>query len=252
MQYNEQILNNATKANKIDSNHRYLIENGSFTNQLIISLHRELTSFHRNFLSLGLMKYFKNPKLENLFQKRINHIETILDDEKHHRELFKYVHEKILEIDQITSEIKLSSEKEELFLNLNNQFNKYKKDFDQIKEKAYFDMQLLLGTHLELAIRTMDTDLQLIEQTLNGSTLTDIIPDSSLISIKISQPPIQLIESQIFKDLISIRDHLSVIETNMKACQTKAAEEKVLQNLFMIDTVSHHNCHHVLLCSRIF
>jgi len=123
------------------------------------------------------------------------------------------------------NELKLDSNKEEIV----QKFNKYKENFNQIKNQEYFEIQPILGTQLELAIRTLDADLQLLEQILDGKTLTDIIPNTSLITTKTSRQPIQSIESQI----IFIRDNLSIIAMDIKAYQ-----KKIPQNLLRADIVS--------------
>jgi hypothetical protein len=122
------------------------------------------------------------------------------------------------------NELKFDSKKEGFL----QKFNQYKQDFNQIKNQEYLQIQTILGTRLELAIRTLDADLQLIEQIFDGKTLTDLIPSTSLITKKISRQPIQ---SQIHV----IRDNLSTIAMDIKACRN---EEKIPQDLLRIDTVS--------------
>jgi len=211
LQHNEQI-------NTIDYD-QSLIENKLLINQLITYLHNELNLFDKNFLSLIL-----NPKLTNLFQQRIHSIETILQEKKNHQEIFQQVHQQIIEINQMINELKFDSKKEEFL----QKFNQYKQDFNQIKNQEYLQIQTILGTRLELAIRTLDADLQLIEQILDGKTLTDMIPSTSLITTKISRQPIQ-------SKIHGIRDHLSTIAMDIKACRN---EEKIPEDLLRIDTVS--------------
>ncbi len=215
-QWLQQTLQHNKQINAIDNYHndQSFIENELLTNQLIIYFHKELNIFNKN-----------NPKLTNLFQQRINHIENILQEKKNHQEIFQQVHKQIIEIDQMINELKLDSNKEEIL----RKFNKYKENFNQIKNQEYFEIQPILGTQLELAIRTLDADLQLLEQILDGKTLTDIIPNTSLITTKTSRQPIQSIESQI----IFIRDNLSIIAMNIKAYQ-----KKIPQNLLRADIVS--------------
>ncbi|CAF1562507.1 unnamed protein product, partial [Rotaria sp. Silwood1] len=131
------------------------------------------------------------------------------------------------------------SEKQEIFHNLNNQFYKYKNDFNQIQKHEYFAIQPIFRTHLELAIRTLDIDLQLIGQIFNGKTLTDIIPNKPSIIIKTSLQSMTPIELQIDKDITLIRDNLSTIAMNMKNCQTIIHEKKISQDLLRIDMVSY-------------
>ncbi|CAF1508592.1 unnamed protein product, partial [Rotaria sordida] len=126
--------------------------------------------------------------------------------------------QQMTDIEQISLQknFQLNSEKQEIFHNLKNQFHKYKNDFNQIQKYEYFEIQPILRKRLELVIRTFDIDLQLIEQIFNGKTLTDLIPNKPSIIIKTSMQPI---ESQIYNDIISIRDNLSTIAINIKNCQ---------------------------------
>jgi hypothetical protein len=169
----------------------------------------------------------KNPKLIDRFQQRINHIENILQEKKNHQEIIKQVQQQINDLDQMIHEWKIDSKKEEI--------NQYKEDFNQIKKREYFEIQPILGTRLELAIRTLDADLQLIEQTLDGKTLTDINPSASLISKKISRQPI---ESQTHKDITFIRDNLANMAMDIQACRTITSEKKIPADLLQTDTVS--------------
>jgi hypothetical protein len=124
-------------------------------------------------------------------------------------------------------EWKIDSKKEEI--------NQYKEDFRQIKKREYFEIQPILGTRLELAIRTLDADLQLIEETLDGKTLTDINPSASLISKKLSRQPI---ESQTHKDITFIRDNLANMAMDIQAWRTIISEKKIPADLLQTDTVS--------------
>ncbi|CAF5132779.1 unnamed protein product, partial [Rotaria sp. Silwood1] len=135
--------------------------------------------------------------------------------------LIKFAHK------QITNEINIDSEKQEIFHNLNNQFYKYKNYFNQIQKYEYFEIQPIF--------QTLDTDLQLIGQILNGKTLTDIIPNKPSIIIKISLQSVAPIELQIDKDITLILNNLSTIAMNMKNCQTIIHEKKILQDLLRID-----------------
>ncbi|CAF4959362.1 unnamed protein product, partial [Rotaria sp. Silwood1] len=94
-------------------------------------------------------------KLQNFFQQQINQIENVLNDQKYHQELIKSTHK------QITNEINIDSEKQEIFHNLNSQFYKYKNYLNQIQKHEYFEIQPIF--------RTLDIDLQLIGQILNES-----------------------------------------------------------------------------------
>ncbi|CAF3715268.1 unnamed protein product [Rotaria sp. Silwood1] len=148
-------------------------------------------------------------------------IKNVLNDQKYHQELIKSTHK------QITNEINIDSEKQEIFHNLNSQFYKYKNYLNQIQKHEYFEIQPIF--------RTLDIDLQLIGQILNGKTLTDIIPNKPSIIIKTSLQSMTPIELQIHKDITLIHDNLSTIAMNMKNCQTIIHEKKILQDLLRID-----------------
>jgi hypothetical protein len=199
----------------------------SHTNQLIPYLHNELNTFNKDFINS-----FNNPKLISFFQQRINHIENILQEKQNHYKIFQQVQNQIIEIDQMINENEINSEKDQI---LQKKFQKYKEDFNQIRKQEELEIQHRLGTRLELAIRTLNADLQLMEQILQGKMLTDIIPMTSLITTKISR---QSIESQICKDITVIRDNLSTIATNIKARQVEINEKKTPQDLLKTDTVS--------------
>ncbi|CAF2164439.1 unnamed protein product [Rotaria magnacalcarata] len=152
--------------------------------------------------------YDKQDQRENVKQQMNTYsdiiqkeFKNVLNDQKYRQELIKYVHTQIIDIEQITNEINIDSEKQEIFHNLNNQFYKCKNDFNQIQKHEYFEIQPIFRTHLELAIRTLDIDLQLIGQILNSKTLTDIIPNKSSIIIKTSLQSMAPIELQIGKNI---------------------------------------------------
>ena len=202
----------------------------SLTNQLSTYLHNELNIFDKNLISLILNKYFKNQEFTNLFQQRIDHIKTILSEMKDHQEMIKHVHQQIIEIDNI----KTDPDKEEIL----QKYQKYKEEFNQIKDREYTEVQPILGTRLELAIRTLDADLQFIDLILDGKTLLDIIPNTSLITRKVSRQPAVSIESQVHDDITTIRDNLSSIVTEIRAYQPTVNEKTIPQNLLKIDIVS--------------
>jgi hypothetical protein len=181
------------------------------------NLHNELNTFHKDFINS-----LNNPKLIRFFQQQINHIENILQEKQNHQKIFQQVQNQIIEIDQMINENKI----------LQKKFHKYKEDFNQIRKQEDLEIQPIFRTRLELAIRTLNADLQLMEQILQGKMLTDIIPMTSLIATKISR---QSIESQIYKDITIIRDNLSAIATNIKA---QIDEKKTPQDLLNTDTVS--------------
>lgn len=210
-----------------------MIENESLTNQLITYLHHELNIFNKNFISLILNKYFKNLELTNLFQQRINSIKNSLQEMKDHQEMIEQVHQQIIDIDQMINNMKNDSEKEEIL----QKYHQYKEDFNRIKDREYSEVQPILGTRLELAIRTLDTDLQLIEQLLDGKTLTDIMPGTSLITTKSSRQPVPSIESQIYEDVILIRDNLLSVMMDIKAYQSTTSEKTTPQDLLKTDIV---------------
>ncbi|CAF4142758.1 unnamed protein product [Rotaria magnacalcarata] len=160
---------------------------------------RENVKQQMNTYSDIIQKEFKSSTMQDDIIN--NKGENVLNDQKYRQELIKYVHTQIIDIEQITNEINIDSEKQEIFHNLNNQFYKCKNDFNQIQKHEYFEIQPIFRTHLELAIRTLDIDLQLIGQILNSKTLTDIIPNKSSIIIKTSLQSMAPIELQIGKNI---------------------------------------------------
>jgi hypothetical protein len=217
-----------------------MIENESLTNQLNTYLHHELNIFDKNFISLILNKYFKNLEFTNLFQQRLNHIKNILQEMKDHQEILKQIYRQIIEIDQIIDNIKNDRENEEIF----KKYYQYKEEFNQIKDREYAEVQPILGTRLELAIRTLDADLQFIEQILDGKTLTDIMPNISFIATESSRQPVPSIELQIYEDITLIRDNLSSIAMEINNHRSTTSEKTIIQDLLKIDIVNR--------CSLIF
>jgi hypothetical protein len=217
-----------------------MIENESLTNQLNTYLHHELNIFDKNFISLILNKYFKNLEFTNLFQQRLNHIKNILQEMKDHQEILKQIYRQIIEIDQIIDNIKNDRENEEIF----KKYYQYKEEFNQIKNREYAEVQPILRTRLELSIRTLDADLQFIEQILDGKTLTDIMPNISFIATESSRQPVPSIESQIYEDITLIRDNLSSIAMEINNHRSTTSEKTIIQDLLKIDIVNR--------CSLIF
>ncbi|CAF1625727.1 unnamed protein product [Rotaria magnacalcarata] len=206
LQYNKQI-SNAIRNN--DNNYELL------THQLIDYFHNELDLFHKNDLN--------NSKFRSIFQHQLQHIDDLLDEKKNHLVLFKYVRHQILNIGSHVSN------------DLIEQFNKYKNNFNKIQNQEYFNTQPIWTTDLELTIRTLDMNLQFIEQILDGKKLAEIIPDRPSMVIKTSGQSMQPMQSEIYKDLTLLRDNLLAIETNMKNRQTTINEEIIPQDLLKVD-----------------
>ncbi|CAF1497745.1 unnamed protein product [Adineta steineri] len=215
-----------TLMNPIDNPHRSIDENEFHTNQLITYFHNEFDQFSKHISSNSL----NFSKLKTIFQQRINHIENILKEIKNHQDIIQQVDKQTIEIDQMINETKSKFEIE----NLNNKFNKYKEDFIELKQQEDFQIQPILRTQLELAIRTIDTDLYLIEQILEQKTVTDIIPITSLITTNIVQ---QLIPLKTYENITNIRDNLSKIASDIKAYETTLEKERVVHDLLGIDMI---------------
>lgn len=213
LQHNEQL-------HSIDNYH----DDQSFIeNQLITYFHNELNKFDEILPSLN--QHLNNPKLINRLQQRRNSIENILQEKMNHQEILQQIQKQI-------NELTIDCNKEELL----EKFNKTKENFNRIKNQEYFEIQPILGVRLELAIRTLDADLQLIEQILEGKTLEDIIPSGSLITTKIS---LQSNEPQIHQDTIDIRNNLSTIAKDIKVCRAIKNEKKMIsEDLLRTDLVS--------------
>ncbi|CAF1261150.1 unnamed protein product [Adineta steineri] len=215
-----------TLMNSIDNPHQSINENEYHTNQLITYFHNEFEQFSKHITSNSL----NFSKLKTIFQQRINHIENILKEIKNHQNIIQQVDKQIIEIDQMINETKLKFEIE----NLDNKFNKYKEDFIGLKQQEYFQIQPILRTQLELAIRTIDTDLYLIEQILEQKTVTDIIPITSLITTNIVKQPIP---SKTYENITNIRDSLSKIASDIKAYEATLENKRIVHDLLGIDMI---------------
>ncbi|CAF1561008.1 unnamed protein product [Adineta steineri] len=215
-----------TLMNPIDNPHQSMNENEFHTNQLITYFHNEIEQFSKHISSNSL----NFSKLKTIFQQRINHMENILKEIKNHQDIIQQVDKQIIEIDQMINETKSKFEIE----SLNNKFNKYKEDFIELKQQEDFQIQPILRTQLELAIRTIDTDLYLIEQILEQKIITDIIPITSLITTDIVKQPIP---SKTYENITNIRDNLSKIASDIKAYEATLEKERIVHDLLGIDMI---------------
>ena len=196
------------------------------TNQLITYFHNEIDVFEKTLLSPVL-----NEHLNNLFEQRINSIKTILQEKKSHQKIIRDIDQQLIELDQKIDAIKNNPEKEDVLKKL----YQYKEKFNQIKEREDSEIQPILGTRLELAIRTLDADLQMIEQTLDKKPVTDTAPATSLISRKISRQPLQSIESRTLDKMTLIQKNLSDISMDIQDYQKKIDEKNVSEDLLKKD-----------------
>lgn len=198
-------------------------------NQLIGYLHHELQIFDQNFISSILDKYLHRPDLVNHFQQRIQHIKNILQEKKDHEEIIKQIQQQIHDIDQNEH-----SEKE----NILQKYQQYKEDFHRIYERECSEIQPLLGTRLELAIRTLDADLQLTKQILEGKKLADLTPTTFRITRKISQQSFQSLESDSRNHMILIRNNLSKLQAQIQVHPNTTNEQKTSDDLLRRDIVN--------------
>ena len=222
--------NSEIQAICMDSDDPSMIQKEVFINQLIVYLHHEFEIFDRDFLSLVLEKYLHRPEMIHRFQQRIQHIKSILQEKKDHQEIIKQIHH----TDQMIKDLERHPEKEEIL----QKYQHYKEDFRRINERECSEVQPLLGTRLELAIRTLDADLQLIEHTIEGKTLPDLTSSTSRITRKISQQPTQSIESEIHDRIILIRDNLSKLQAQIQVQPSTTDEQQISHNILQRDIVS--------------
>ncbi|UJR31391.1 hypothetical protein I4U23_018885 [Adineta vaga] len=97
------------------------------------------------------------------------------------------------------------------------------------------EIQPLLGTRLELAIRTLDADLQLIEEILDGESTTNLIPTTSLIVTATPRLARQSNESELYQKMTITRHNLSTIAKDIQACRIITNEKHTLQDLLRIE-----------------
>ena len=217
------------------SDEQSIIQKEVLINQLITYFHHEFKIVDQNLISLMLNKYLQKPDWINLFQQRIDQIESILQEKSNHHEIIKHVHQQIYDIDQTIKNLDDHPNKEEIL----QKYQQYQEDFRRVHERECLEVQPLFGTRLELAIRTLDADLQLIEDILDGKSLADLIPNTSRITRKITQQPTLPTESE-------INDHMILIQTNLSKLATQIQippplttnEQKISHDLLRRDIVS--------------
>lgn len=183
-------------------------------------------------------KSHQNPDWINRFQQRIDQIENILQEKKNHQEIIEQVQHQIHETDQIIKDLEDHPQKEEIL----QKYQQYQEDFRRICERECSEVQPLFGTRLELAIRTLDADLQLMEDILDGKSFIDLMPNTSRVTRRITPQPTSSIESEIHDHLILIQTHLSKLVTQIQIPPTTATtEQKKPHDLLRRDIVSDRN-----------
>jgi len=203
LQHNEQLNTFATYSNELSQ----------FNTELIEYLQTEIDKFNETFLPS-----IANENLVNHLQQRTNQIEQILQENNIQQKLISQIDQQINDLDQMIT----NSNRENLLTQLNENRDK----FNDIKSRKYLQIQSLLGTQLELAIRTLHADLQLIEQTFDDKTLRERNISSSLITKKVSRNVPQSIESKTYENMKMIRENLLNITNDLKKAQENTTENK--------------------------
>ena len=203
LQHNEQLNTFATYSNELSQLNTELIE----------YLQTEIDKFNETFLPS-----IANENLVNHLQQRTNQIEQILQENNIQQKLISQIDQQINDLDQMIT----NSNRENLLTQLNENRDK----FNDIKSRKYLQIQSLLGTQLELAIRTLHADLQLIEQTFDDKTLQERNISSSLITKKVSRNVPQSIESKTYENMKMIRENLLNITNDLKKAQENTTENK--------------------------
>ena len=136
--------------------HQRLSDHVAHTESFIAYLQNELHQFH---------SHLDDEKLSQLFQPRLDTIEYILYDRKLHSQALMELLERMLEIDQLIDQMNneaIKARRSDRTVLL-EKWQQYKDDFNQLIQHEYWNIQPRLDTRLELAIRTLDADLDLME-----------------------------------------------------------------------------------------
>lgn len=183
--------------------HQRLSDHVAHTEHFIAYLQNELHQFH---------SHLDDEKLTQLFQLRLDTIEYILYDRKLHSQALMELLDRMLEIDQLIDQ--MNNEATEARRSdrtaLLEKWQQYKDDFNQLIQHEYWNIQPRLDTRLELAIRTLDADLDLMEHLLNGKPLPEISP-------KMTRQIAPKAELPNYKDIAVIQQNLTAIATEINA-----------------------------------
>ncbi|CAF1418993.1 unnamed protein product, partial [Didymodactylos carnosus] len=155
--FRQQILSQESESNQVEID-------------LIDYLHSEMSDFSNVFVK-SLKKVFKkeNNIVEKLLEHRMSNIKSILKEKRLHQNALKQVSEQISTFDSTFDETKqcINVEQNQVL----TKYNQIKQSFHQLKSRERHSIQPILGTQLELRIRTLDDDLELMERLINGKSL---------------------------------------------------------------------------------
>ena len=215
--------------------HNKQLQSLEHTKELIDYFHNELNLFNGNFISSMLSNSLTELKIKQLFQQRTHQMENVLQEMKDHQDILEDINQKIIDLDQT---IHNDPDKIKISEDLTLRFNKSKEDFERMKNSEENEIQPIFRTRLELAIRTLDADVELIERILDGKSPVNTNLNTSLIATKGYKLPAQSIESRTHENMILIRNDLAEMVKNIHMCRAIVDENHALQDLFQRDTVN--------------
>ena len=189
-------------------------------------------------------------KIKQLVQQRMHQMENVLQEMKDHHEMLRDIHQQIIDLDQTVHD---DSNKINLFEDLTLRFSTSKDDFERVRKSEVNDIQPIFRTRLELAIRTLDADVEFIERIFDGKSPINTDLNTSLIATSSCKPPGQSIESRTHEKMILIRNDLVELIKNITTSRMTVDKNQRLQDLFQIDTVNDvdHVRRYILLCFRL-
>ncbi|CAF0920812.1 unnamed protein product [Adineta ricciae] len=203
------------------------------TTQLIDYFHKELNLFNENLISSMLSNSLAESKIKQLVQQRTHQMENVLQEMKDHQDMLRDIHQQIVDVDQTIHD---DSNKSNLFKDLTLRFSTSKEDFERIRKSEVNDVQPIFRTRLELAIRTLDADVELIERIFDGKSPINTDLNTSLIATNGCKLPAQSIELRTHENMILIRNDLAELIKNITTRRMTVDKNQALQDLFQIDT----------------
>ncbi|CAF0923040.1 unnamed protein product [Adineta ricciae] len=229
-QWLDRILQHNKQLQSLDNPNQLLSQH---TTQLIDYFHNELNLFNENLISSMLSNSLAESKIRQLVQQRMHQMENVLEEMKRHQDMLRDIHQQIIDLDQTIHD---DSNKTSLLKDFTLKFSTSKEEFERVRKCEVDDIQPIFRTRLELAIRTLDADVELIERIFDGKSPINTDLNISLIATNVCKLPTQSIESRTHENMILIRNDLAELIKDITTCRMTVDKNQALQDLFQIDT----------------
>ena len=180
----------------------------SLNQSFITYLQDELVVFETKFVGSLRGDDARGDKFKRMLQQRVRRIEAILYDKQVQSQALVDIHEKMLRVDRMFRQLTIAEPSDRL--------QECRDDLRRIRNRVCLKSQPILAARLELAIRTLLGDLQLVGQILlQGEVSADIT--SEMTTTKITQPSMPSDDLQLEQDILSVRQKLSEIAMGLNA-----------------------------------